>query len=452
MPWSRTSHHDFALTPAQLWRVVGDPARLPDWNPAVAGVEVDGDSAKLTLPREWMRKLHSRTAPPARIIDVVENERITLEQKQPGGYLRISWSIRTVGGLTRLEQRVECKGLGSRAVVPLIAEHLVENFPTKCARLYTLVADADPHLLKIVIAGASGALGTALAADLVTRGHEVVSLTREVTGEVPYREVPWDGRTLGEWTNELANPANTAVVNLAGRSVSARPTPANIRDMTTSRVNATRALVTASQRAQTPLAAWLQASTTAIWGDLGERRATEATPVDVGLPQQSGVAEAWERAALGANAAHEVTLRSAVVIGRDQPITAALARLTKVGAGGPAGAGRQWFSWIALDDWLRVARAALGIEPGITLPDGVVVASSPYPVRNVELMRTMREATRTRFALPSPEFAIVAGGALIGTDPAMLLTGRHVTSTVLPAAGFRFEHPTLTKTLKTLFT
>lgn len=298
--------------------------------------------------------------------------------------------------------------------------------------------------MRIVIAGGSGSLGRALSTVLAERGHEVVVLTRSprspaLRGGV--RDVPWDGRTVGPWANALDAPG-TALVNLAGKLVDARPTPENIADLTRSRVEATTALVDASRQLEHPLEHWVQASTTAIWSDAGEQRLDETSPVPVGLPQMTGVAERWERALEGALCEHQVVIRTGIVLEAGTPALERLLLLARWGLGGPVGTGRQWVSWIHVEDWVRIVLAALGLEEP-ELPAGVVIASSPHPVRNTELMRTLRRAVGRPVGLPTPAPLLRLGAVLLRTDPALGLTGRHATSRVLDAVGFQFRYPRL---------
>jgi NAD dependent epimerase/dehydratase family enzyme len=103
--------------------------------------------------------------------------------------------------------------------------------------------------MKIVLAGGSGALGRRLAAAAIERGDEVVVLTRTHQPDRAYRQVLWDGKTVGSWVDEL----NDAVlINLAGELVDRRPTPSNIALLTRSRVEPTAALVAAASRADEP--------------------------------------------------------------------------------------------------------------------------------------------------------------------------------------------------------
>jgi uncharacterized protein (TIGR01777 family) len=304
---------------------------------------------------------------------------------------------------------------------------------------------------RVVVAGGSGALGRALTAALTARGVEVVVLTRtprDAARRGGARDVAWDGRTLGDWAREL-DGEDVALVNLAGRLVDARPTPQNIAELTASRVLATEVLVAASQQLTAPLVHWVQASTTAIWSDAGEARLDETSPLPVGLPQMTGVAERWERALDGAAAAHQVVLRTGIVLEAGTPALDRLLLLARAGLGGPVGSGRQWVSWLHVEDWVRIVLCALDLEQP-SLPSGVVVAAAPQPVRNAEMMRILRTAVGRRIGLPTPGPVLRLGAVLLRTDPALGLTGRHATSRVLDEAGFAFRHPTFEQAVTAL--
>ena len=115
--------------------------------------------------------------------------------------------------------------------------------------------------MKVVIAGGTGSLGRRIAARLASRGEEVVVLTRSPSARLPWRQLTWDGRTVGDWAGELAG---SVVVNLAGALVDRRPTRANVELLTRSRVEPTVALVAAAAQAEARPTVWLQASTLAI--------------------------------------------------------------------------------------------------------------------------------------------------------------------------------------------
>jgi uncharacterized protein len=294
--------------------------------------------------------------------------------------------------------------------------------------------------VKIVVAGGSGALGRRLCADLAGRGHEVVVLTR-TPRPGPHRQVAWDGVTVGPWAGELEG---SAVVNLAGELVDLRPTAKNVELLTRSRVQPTLALRAAAEKLDAPVPVWLQASTAAIHGDAGETLVDEDTPPADGPPQMSGVARAWEEAAVGARADRQVVLRTSIVFDRDTPAMNRLVRLTRLGLGGRIAGGRQWISWLHIDDWLAIARWSLGVDAlPAPPPSGVLLATAPNPVRNAELMATLRRHLHRPPAPPTPEPLLRLGAVLLRTDPALALTGRRAVSRRLAEAGFRFRHPDL---------
>lgn len=484
MTWQRTLRHYLAIPADELWGVVGDPTRWPAWSRAISSFTLEPDephtydgapvshtvavvetqAARVTpgrrghyLPaRGWAAALHGRTAGPLRITDVTDGRSLAFEQPAPRGGTRVRWTLHPhEEGGTTLEQQVTVSGPATAAIVASIGKDLIADWPQAVTRLHRLLRPhPDAELLKVVVAGGSGTLGRSLCADLSTRGHDVVVLTRRVDPGLPHRQVEWDGLTLGPWVHELADdPARTAVVNLAGRLVDVRPTAANIADLRDSRVQATRALVVASQELATPLARWLQGSTTAIWSDAGEARLTERSPLPTGaaaLPQMTGVAQPWEGAVQGANAEHMTVLRTSIVLQDGSPALDRLTQLTRVGLGGRVGSGQQWFSWIHLQDWLALVRASLALEPEVDLPDGILVAAAPHPVRNEELMATLRKRLRRPTAPPTPAPLVHVGGVVLRTDPALGLTGRHATSALTTDAGFEFTHPTLDGALRDL--
>lgn len=461
MAWTRTTSAQLDLPPAQVWSVISDLSRWSRWQPAVSGARLDGPVAvgatgSYSLSSRAFRALHERTAPPLQVTAHEEGRVLEISQPNPTGEMRVRWTLDAVDDATRLEQVVSVHGAMTPAVVLGVAGALAQDFSTTSARLALECGlSPDPSRVKVVVAGGSGALGRLLAGDLLRHRHEVVLLTRSPDASLPYRQVQWDGRTVGAWADELEATADAgvALVNLAGRLVDVRPSPANIASLRTSRVEPTHALVSASQQLQRPLVSWLQASTTAIWSDSGEERITETTPLpaDGGLPQMTGVAQPWEAAVDGARAEHVHLLRTSIVLDRDAPALQVLARLTRAGLGGRVGSGRQWFSWIHRDDWVRVARAALGLEPDTTLPDGPVVAAAPEPVRNAELMAALRRVLRRPAAPPTPAALLHVGAVALRSDPALALTGRHCTSQVLADAGFVFEHPHLDDALGELY-
>ncbi len=284
--------------------------------------------------------------------------------------------------------------------------------------------------MKIVIAGGTGALGRRIAADLADRGDEVVVLTRSPRKDIPFRQVTWDGRSVGAWGQELED---AVLVNLAGELVDRRPTAANIEVLKRSRVEPTRALVEASHGCRRPPVLWLQASTTAIYGDAGDLEVTEGSAIPPGPPQMPGIAVPWETAAKDANAKRQIFFRMSLVLGTGMPVLDRLSTIVRFGLGGRISSGRQWVSWIHQDDMLRAVRFALDNEI-----EGVLNVTSPQPVRNEMLMAELRRHLNRPWSPPVPAPIVRVGAWLMGSDPALALTGRRCFPAKLLDLGFIF--------------
>ncbi|UGT39040.1 DUF1731 domain-containing protein [Nocardia yamanashiensis] len=457
MPRTTTYTQFIALPPERLWAVLGDPRRWPEWNPGVAAVDLRSEPA-VDARGDYVPggrvagAVHRRFAKPFVITNFVPGRELGVEQPEPAGTMRLRWVLTPRDGGTELVQELTFAGPSAAVFRKVAGVNFQTDVHTAFTRLAQLAGlEPGTDALTVVIAGGSGALGRILAADLACRGHRVRILTRRKDDALPYEQFVWDGQTVGEWVGALRNPGPTALINLAGKLVDCRPTERNIAELRNSRVDSTRALVEASHTLDRPLDYWIQASTTAIWSDAGETRCTETTPLPVpGLPQMTGVASPWEKAFEGADTSHHTILRTSIVLDPDAPALKRLAALTKAGLGGSVGNGRQWFCWIHLDDWLAIVRAALGLDPRVSLPDGVVVAATDFPVRNRELMATLRRRLRRPWSPPTPAPALTIGAVFLRTDPALGLTGRYATSEVLRKAGFRFRYPTLDEALANL--
>lgn len=298
--------------------------------------------------------------------------------------------------------------------------------------------------MKAVLAGGTGNLGRRIADDIARQDFEVVVLTRKPRSELSHRQVLWDGRTVGPWSAELDG---AVIVNLAGELVDRRPTTRAIELLTRSRVEPTRALAMAAGTRDQPPKLWLQMSTLAIYGDAGEAVLDEsAAPAD-GPAQMAGVAREWEDAAEDVATERQVILRTGVVFDRDTPALNRLTGLARWGLGGRIAAGRQWVSWLHIQDFLAIVRRAL-VDPDLS---GVVHATSPNPVRNAELMRAVRQLAHRRVGLATPAALVHVGARLLGTDPALALTSRRCIPGRLLNAGFQFGHPEISEALSDLF-
>jgi uncharacterized protein (TIGR01777 family) len=304
--------------------------------------------------------------------------------------------------------------------------------------------------MKIVIPGGTGQLGGALARAFHARGAEVVILARTPeTKEAPSpsaRLVEWDGRSPGTWTAELDGA--DAVINLAGRTVNCRYTPANLEAMMSSRVDSTRAVGAAIAAAARPPRAWLQMSTATIYAHRFDAPNDEATGViGGGEPDAPAywrrsieIARAWEAAQADAPAprTRKVALRTAMVMGAAPGgVFQMLSRLARLGLGGPLAGGHQWMSWIHERDFVRAIDLLLEREE----LEGPVNLASPAPLTQRDFMAALRAAWGVRVALPATKWMLELGAFFLRTDTELVLKSRRVLPGRLLASGFTFDLP-----------
>lgn len=281
---------------------------------------------------------------------------------------------------------------------------------------------------------------------LLPRGPVTV-LTRRAGGSWPagVAEVVWDPaaarRGDAAALDRLATVLDGAdvLVNLAGSSIAAgRLDAAHRARVVGSRVDATRTLVAAAARAARAPRVWLQASAVGLYGDRGDERLDEASPLgDEAFPLVA-TGRAWEAAAAPAAARSRlVVLRLGVVFDRDAEAWRKLLLPVRLFAGGPLGSGRQWMPWVSGRD---VARA-VGWLVAHDEVASVVNLTAPEPARQIDVTRAAARALRRPVWLPAPAFALRL--ALGGVADALLLGSQRVVPARLLEAGFAFEHPTI---------
>lgn len=307
------------------------------------------------------------------------------------------------------------------------------------------MSTSPERLKRVVIAGGAGFLGQSLIPELLTLTDEIVVLTRgpqRVDGRVRY--VQWDAKTVGPWARELDGASG--LVNLVGRSVDCRKTPENKRAILESRVESVRVLARAFSQCTAPPGVWVQAATAHIYGDTEDQVLDESSPVGTGFAPEVGTA--WERAFAEADlpGCRRVILRISFVLGRNGGALKTLARLARLGLGGTVGSGKQFLSWIHIDDLNQLIIRALTDDS----MEGIYVVTSPNPVTNREFMRILRRAVRRPWSPPTPAPLVRLGSWLLRTDPELALLGRRCVPTRLLREGFKFRFPTLDAALNNL--
>lgn len=285
--------------------------------------------------------------------------------------------------------------------------------------------------MKVVLTGASGLLGPALAASWAADGHEVVRLVRRPP--MAADEAQWD--PVAGTVDLVALRGADLVVHLAGAGLGDRPWTSGYRKaVLDSRVNSTTTIATAVADAQVPLL--MSASGVGYYGNPpGDTVIDESAPA--GATYIAEIARRWEESTAPAQqaGARVVLMRTGVVLSaRGGAYGRRLLPIFKLGLGGRLGSGRQWLSWISLTDYVRAVRF-LADRADLA---GPVNVTSPQPLTNAEMTAAMGRV------LHRPTLARVPGPALrvpLRDFAADLLGGQRVVPRRLLDAGFTFSHP-----------
>jgi uncharacterized protein len=301
--------------------------------------------------------------------------------------------------------------------------------------------------MKILITGSAGLVGTALTQDLQRAGHTVCRLVRpgtstQASGNSQGFDVNWNPST-----GELGGAAvgADAVINLAGASIAdGRWTPQRKQLLRSSRVDTTRALVQAIAKMSARPRVLVSASATGYYGNRGDETLTEAS--QPGNDFLSGIAKEWESEALKAEVLgiRVVRARFGVILAKHGGALPQMMRPFQFGIGGKIATGKQWMSWITLDDVVAILRLAL--ENGnITGPLNVV---SPQPVTNADFTKILAAALRRPALFPAPAFAL---RLLLGEmADALLLSSQRALPAQLQKLNHPFLHPDLKSALKAI--
>lgn len=292
-----------------------------------------------------------------------------------------------------------------------------------------------PHstLRKIVIAGGSGFVGKALAEHL-SLNSEVVILSRDSGPLQPNtRTVQWDARNLGTWVDELEGC--TALINLTGKNVNCRYTPENKKEILESRTLSTKILGKAVSLLANPPKVWIQMSSATAYRHSLDKPMDE-TFGEIGSDFSMDVVKEWERIfnELDLPKTRTTIMRTSIVLGSDSGAFPPLMNLVKFGLGGKQGSGNQMVSWIHINDVVGIIDWMIENEA-----KGVYNVTSPQPVTNQHLMRSLRSIYGMPIGLPTPEWLLTFGATLIGTETELVLKSRWVIPKRLLQEGYRFK-------------
>jgi uncharacterized protein (TIGR01777 family) len=293
--------------------------------------------------------------------------------------------------------------------------------------------------MRVLVTGSHGLIGTELVGRLTGAGHQVTRLVRSSPGP---GEAAWDPAAGTIEADKLEG--HDAAVHLAGVGIGDhRWTDEHKKAVLDSRVQGTGLLARTLAGLSSPPKVLASGSAVGFYGDRGDDELTEADGRGGGF--LADVVSAWEEAALPAADAgiRVVLVRTGVVLTAKGGALKKQLTPFKVGLGGRLGSGRQWLSWISLDDEVGALMHVLASEAVA----GPVNLTAPEPVTNADFTATLARVLRRPAVLPVPTVAL---NALFGKEMVteMLLAGQRVLPAALQASGFTFAHPGLEETLR----
>jgi uncharacterized protein (TIGR01777 family) len=300
--------------------------------------------------------------------------------------------------------------------------------------------------MRILVTGASGFLGSHVCDALLARRDEVVGLTRDAErARATNPTITWHA-----WNPAAERPPASAlegvegIVNLIGEPIDQRLTDGAKERIRESRERATKNLVDAISAAEPRPLALVSQSAVGCYGDRGDAVVDESTPP--GSAFDANVCVAWEAAARAAEdvGVRVVITRTGLVLDPEAGLLKQLLVPFKLGVGGPLAGGRQYMSWIHVDDWTRLVLWLLDTESA----SGTFNATAPNPVTNRELSKALGRVLGRPAVVPVPKLALKLR---FGDEMGEILTGgqRAIPRRALDA-GFEFAHPELEPALRDL--
>ncbi|MCE1252742.1 MAG: TIGR01777 family oxidoreductase [Anaerolineae bacterium] len=285
---------------------------------------------------------------------------------------------------------------------------------------------------RVIVAGGTGLIGRKFCETLLAGGYQVVVLSRRVIQSDHERLVyaGWDGQTTGDWTQWLEGA--TAVVNLAGENIGAgRWTAARKQAILSSRLKAGEALSFALTRTENKPAVLLQASAIGYYGDNGAKKMVETDPPAGDFLGQ--ICKEWEASTLQVEALgmRRVVLRTGLVLSTEGGALPQMLMPTLFFAGGALGSGKQYWSWIHMQD--QVAAMLYLMEHASCA--GVYNLTSPNPLEMAAFGKTLAEVLGRPYWLPAPVFAL---RLLLGEMSRLLLDSQRIIPVRLLEAGYPF--------------
>ncbi|EEF49505.1 epimerase family protein SDR39U1 homolog, chloroplastic isoform X1 [Ricinus communis] len=328
--------------------------------------------------------------------------------------------------------------------------HIPQSFSRYDTRRLSVCGASDQtpkeNQMTVSVTGATGFIGRRLVQRLHADNHNIHVLTRSKSKAqliFPGKDFP---RIViaeePEWKNSIQG--SDAVVNLAGMPISTRWSSEIKKEIKQSRIRVTSKVVDLINDSPEGVRPTVLVSATAVgyYGSSETRVFDESSPS--GNDYLAGVCREWEGTALKVNKDVRLALiRIGVVLGKNGGALAKMIPLFMMFAGGPLGSGRQWFSWIHLEDIVNLIYEAL-INPSYK---GVINGTAPNPVRLAEMCEQLGNVLGRPSWLPVPDFALKA---VLGEGASVVLDGQKVLPTKAKELGFQFKYPYVKDALKTI--
>jgi uncharacterized protein (TIGR01777 family) len=298
--------------------------------------------------------------------------------------------------------------------------------------------------MKIVLTGGTGFIGRRLIEELLNVDHDVVLLTRRRRLDFPsaVHQEEWDAKTVGVWCRVM-NGAG-AIINLTGESLAAqRWTQEQKKRIISSRLNATRVVIEALRRESRKPSVLINASAIGYYGDIPDGTVKEDHPHGSGFLAET--CTLWEAEALKAEdiGIRVALMRIGVILGKDGGIIKKMLLPFRLFVGGRIGSGRQWLSWIHLDDAVRAILHVLN-TPAL---DGPINITAPEPVTMNQFCLALGNVLKRPSWIPVPDFVVRLA---VGEMSEMVLTGQRVVPQKLLEQGFNFRHSNLLEALESI--
>jgi hypothetical protein len=300
--------------------------------------------------------------------------------------------------------------------------------------------------MRIIIAGGSGLIGSALAKDLLATGHQIWILTRN-PGATPRADkaqvVRWDGRSTNGW--EALVSQTDAIVNLAGESLgSGYWSKERKKRIITSRVSAGKAISEAIRRANPRPSVLVQASAVGFYGPRGSEPVIEETTPGSGFLAE--VCQAWEASSQSVEemGVRRVVIRTGVVLTKNAGALPRMMLPFRLFAGGPIGNGQQGLPWIHLTDEVAAIHFLLQNDKA----HGIYNLSAPEPLSNADFGQLLAKVMKRPYWLPVPSFAL---RLILGEMSTLVLEGQFMVPKKLQEFGFTFKFESAGLALREIF-